>query len=142
MISINFIIFFIKYFFITKKCGINITKQLFYYFSNFFYKYNAQAHIPSLLHTQCENILLNLDQLFHILRNLNFHKYYWTYLLFRLKFLSNSCIRFSSLGTLWDSNSRSWTWFKLDDNSSLVVFNSRTRLRLKRENTKYFSNEP
>ena len=45
---------------------------------------------------------------------------------------SNSWIRFSSSGTVWDFNSKSWTWFKLDDKSSLVVFSSKTRLRLKK----------
>ena len=43
---------------------------------------------------------------------------------------SNSWIRFSSVGTFLDSNSKSWTFFKLEANNSRVVCNSSTRLRL------------
>ena len=53
------------------------------------------------------------------------------YLLFELTHFSNSCIRFSRTGTVCDFNSKSWTWFRLEDKSSLVVFNSSTKLRLK-----------
>ena len=69
----------------------------------------------------------------HIYRILYYENISNGYLLLRPIFFSSSCIRFSNTGTVWDFSSRSCTWFKLDDNSSRVVFNSKTRLRLKRE---------
>ena len=54
--------------------------------------------------------------------------FWWLFVVERLR--SSSWIRFSSVGTFLDSNSKSWTFFKLEANNSRVVCNSSTRLRL------------
>ena len=60
------------------------------------------------------------------------HLFLWLPIIPVVRLRSNSWIRCSKVGTFCDSNSKSWTFFKLEAKSSRVVCNSSTRLRLQK----------